>query len=511
MAERPPSSPRVVWEEVGAPQESSSPPEPCEVSMVQSLWIDEMLPEEMPEKPEWDSESIWLLSSLDSSDMTTVYGEHLQPSQKTVVLLVAIEALTADDVHDRQMGSDVVDMAMGDPTSWLTDVPEILRHIHKNVEQIRAEPARCSLDSLLLQLTKWSPREVVRSLLGISPTCDSAAMAVWEVMISMPWALERVVSELLDVLQDWQLRRVFSSATEDACIYPLALLASADIDDKEFAALYEAQRYLRHPSLVMLSLVLTGLVTLSKTPETARKLTVLLPDILETLTDANADVKTKALVLFINVMGHMKREEANLISLRLAEELLPLFDDESSQLRELSIRLFKDVIKTAVGRNKKTMAKTVQSGLLPLFFHMSDQIESVAKASRDTLSACGDFLRCRRLSSVAKTWQTHRIGQCLITHKRNSVDEYLQQSLPYVENPQATVREAAVRFIGLAVRRRRILSQERLWQIHDALLPLGKDSELSIRSLAAETVCILTTEQRAISRWSLRSLCCWLC
>ena len=59
----------------------------------------------------------------------------------------------------------------------------------------------------------------------------------------------------------------------------------------------------------------------------ARKLTVLLPDILESLTDANTYVKTKALVVFINVMGHMKREEANLISLRLVEKLLPLFND----------------------------------------------------------------------------------------------------------------------------------------------------------------------------------------
>ncbi|CAM9149990.1 unnamed protein product [Bubo scandiacus] len=514
MAERPPSSPRVVWEEVGAPPDSSSPPEPHEVSMVQPLQIGETLPEENPEHPElqpgWDSESTLLLSSLDSGDITMVFGENFWP-QKTDILLMAIEALTADDVHDMQMGSDIVDMAVRDPASWLVDVPEIMRFIHKNVEHIRTGPARNSLDSLLLQLTKWNPREVVRSLLRISPTCDSAAMALWEVMISVPLALWGVLSELLNLLQDCRVRRVFSSATEDACIYPLALLACADIDAEQFAALYKAHRYLRRPSPVTLSLVLTGLITLSKTPEVARKLTVLLPDVLETLTDANADVKTKALVLFINVMGHMKREEANLISLRLAEELLPLFDDESSRLRELSMRLFKDVMKTAVGRNKKTMAKTVQSGLLPLFLHTSDQIESVAKASRDTLSACGDFLRCRRLSSVAKTWQTHRIGQCLITHKRNSVDEYLQQSLPYVENPQATVREAAVRFIGLAVRRRRILSQERLWQIHDALLPLGKDSELSIRSLAAETVCILTTEQRAISRWSLRSLCCWLC
>ncbi|CAM9152253.1 unnamed protein product, partial [Bubo scandiacus] len=536
-------------------------------------------------------------------------------------------------------------------------VPEIMRFIHKNVEHIRTETARNSLDSLLLQLTKWNPREVVRSLLRISPTCDSAAMAVWEVMISVPLALWRVLLELLNLLQDCRVRRVFSSATEDACIYPLtvilhfppqdsnrlprtyrplllslllqtfksvlspgqavaasfsplpptptcctwkmtftwtqrmfncqnaksaegtvqskpkytpllyikstlpllkatfhsegslelarcrdpvssawchlklflpsgrlvgedgvsyrlfhvSLLACTDIDAEQFAALYKAHRYLRRPSPVTLSLVLTGLITLSKTPEVARKLTVLLPDILETLTDANANVKTKALVLFINLMGHMKREEANLISLRLAEELLPLFDDESSRLRELSIRLFKDVMKTAVGRNKKTMVKTVQSGLLPLFFHMSDQIESVAKASQDTLSACGEFLRWRRLSSVAKTWQTHLIGQCLITHKRSSMDEYLRQSLPYLDNPQATVREAAVRFIGLAARGQQILSQERLWQIHDALLPLGKDSELYIRALAAETICILTTEQRQITRWSLRSLCCWLC
>ena len=37
MAERPPSRPRIAWEEVGAPQESSSLPEPYEVSMVQPL------------------------------------------------------------------------------------------------------------------------------------------------------------------------------------------------------------------------------------------------------------------------------------------------------------------------------------------------------------------------------------------------------------------------------------------------------------------------------------------
>ncbi|KAK4805586.1 hypothetical protein QYF61_016436 [Mycteria americana] len=106
---------------------------------------------------------------------------------------------------------------------------------------------------------------------------------------------------------------------------------------------------------------------------------VLLPDIMETLQHANTDVKMKALVFLRNMMAHMKREEASLIALQLAEKLLPLFDDESSQVREVSISLFKDVMKTVRERSKKKMKKTVQRVLLPLFIRMNDQIKSVAK------------------------------------------------------------------------------------------------------------------------------------
>ncbi|XP_059690684.1 ubiquitin carboxyl-terminal hydrolase 42-like [Gavia stellata] len=89
------------------------------------------------------------------------------------------------------------------------------------------------------------------------------------------------------------------------------LLLCADVKTEEFVALYKAQRYLRHPSLVMLSLVLRALITLAKTPET----------------DANTDVKMKALVFRRNTMRHVKREEASVIALQLAEKFLPLFGD----------------------------------------------------------------------------------------------------------------------------------------------------------------------------------------
>ncbi|XP_074994750.1 maestro heat-like repeat-containing protein family member 7 isoform X2 [Calonectris borealis] len=286
--------------------------------------------------------------------------------------------------------------------------------------------------------------------------------------------------ELLSVLEDQELRKVFRCATEDACICLLALLVCTykGVETEKFAALYKDWRYLRHPTLVMLSLVLSGLITLSKMPETARKIPVLLPDITEALQDANADVKMKAL--------------------------------ESSQVRELSISLFKDLMKTVVRSIKKKMKKRVQRVLLPLFLRMNDQAESVAKASRDTLLACAEFLGWRKLSYLAKTYQTHLIGECLLRHDRSRVGEYVCQSLPYLKDSQATLRDAAVRFIGLAARKLRKRSLEKLWDICNALLPLQKDPEPSVSSLATQTVFLLTPEMPP-SRWRLRSLCCWPC
>ena len=63
----------------------------------------------------------------------------------------------------------------------------------------------------------------------------------------------------------------------------------------------------------------------------------------------------------------------------MLSSLCPPPCQESSRVRELSISLFEDVLKTAVGRNSKKMAKKVQGALLPLFSHTNEKIESVAK------------------------------------------------------------------------------------------------------------------------------------
>ncbi|NXI34143.1 MROH1 protein, partial [Galbula dea] len=109
------------------------------------------------------------------------------------------------------------------------------------------------------------------------------------------------------------------------------------------------------------------------------KLQVLLPHMVEVLQDGHTDVRMNVLLVFRNVMGHLTRKEASSIAVHLAEKLPPFFDDESNQMRELSISLFRDAVEAVVGHDKRRMKKKVRRSLIPLFFHMCDKHNSVAR------------------------------------------------------------------------------------------------------------------------------------
>ncbi|XP_061321657.1 uncharacterized protein LOC133275644 [Pezoporus flaviventris] len=134
----------------------------------------------------------------------------------------------------------------------------------------------------------------------------------------------------------------------------------------------------------------------------------MLPDLMEALQSAHSDNKMKALRTFRNVIGHLKKK-ASSIALELAEKLLQLFDDECSQTQELSICLFKDAIQMADWKDKRQMQKKVRRSLVPLMLHMSDEIESVAKASQEAICAAAKVLKWEWLSHHVQTlerWQT---------------------------------------------------------------------------------------------------------
>ncbi|POI21556.1 hypothetical protein CIB84_014699, partial [Bambusicola thoracicus] len=173
------------------------------------------------------------------------------------------------------------------------------------------------------------------------------------------------------------------------------------------------QRLLKTESLPVLWLVLRGLVLLSERPETAKGLRDLLPDVMGTLQFANTSIALKTTKISRNVMTHLGKREARPIAVELAEKLLPLFSHVSSEVREGSIRLFKDVMEAVVWWQKRNMRKTVRRGLLPLLFQMSDETRSVAEASGEALVCCAKFLKWKELKHQAKRKGKMEIKECL--------------------------------------------------------------------------------------------------
>nr|XP_038040071.1 maestro heat-like repeat family member 5 [Anas platyrhynchos] len=166
------------------------------------------------------------------------------------------------------------------------------------------------------------------------------------------------------------------------------------------------------------------------------------------------------------------------------------------------------MVEAVLRQRKKEMKRTVHRSLLPLYFHMRDQSESVAKASGEALAVTAEFLRCKELKRLAQTEQTWRIGECLLQQDRGRVEEYLQQSQPYLQATQTDLRLEAVRFIGLAARYCEDQSEEKLNEILRVLRPSEKDPEPMVRSGAVETTVMLTSRHTATSGRRFPLPCC---
>ncbi|KAK2510740.1 hypothetical protein Q9233_017470, partial [Columba guinea] len=344
-------------------------------------------------------------------------ARYLRTSERTDIVLVFIEAMRDTSIFDKKQATDLLDMVMEFPDFWLADLPKIMRCIHKNLDSINTAPARQSVASLLLLMADRRPGKVLTTLVRIAPPGDRTALDMWDMMISTPRPLKKILKNLHKRLL------VIDS------MFPEGVISGVVFDSFTKMKLFFTQ---------------------------ARKIQSLLPQVVGLLDHSNTDVKRRVLTFFCSVMGHLKREEARPTVEQLEEKLLPLFDDESSQLRELSICLFRERVQSVMVHDKKRIKSYVHRALLPLFFRLSDQSNNVAKLEQN----------------------------------RSRAQELLSQSLPYLRDAQASLREAAVRFI--------------------ALRPLETDSKSFVRSLAAQTIVILSSpREQPRSRWALQALCCW--
>ncbi|XP_040537636.1 uncharacterized protein LOC112533354 isoform X8 [Gallus gallus] len=246
-----------------------------------------------------------------------------------------------------------------------------------------------------------------------------------QVGLGLPWGCSRAIcsSAPLHAVRSW-------------CSLPIPLLP----------AVHGAGTGVVLPSLCLLLYLKEGVFF----PQ-ARPMIIFLPCVMELLQDADSDIRAVALPILSNLLQLLEGVKLSLMALALAGKLPALINDESSTVRQLSIDLFLETLNYVEDQEKRKMQEEVCRSLVLLYLHLHDEEESVAKASQKALLGAARFLRWRRLEHLVQTAQFWQIGECMLDkrRRRSAAQEYLGQSLLYLQSPQESLRREAVRFIGL--------------------------------------------------------------
>ncbi|XP_066179376.1 maestro heat-like repeat-containing protein family member 7 [Sylvia atricapilla] len=226
------------------------------------------------------------------------------------------------------------------------------------------------------------------------------------------------------------------------------VLECLDLRECSDSVLEMMSRYLQSECRERRRLALRGLLVLIKEPSMARRMGILSQRLVDVLSDADAEVVRLSLSVFMNVLQYKDILVSSTTAPKLAEALLLLFDHDNSHVQLLSIQLFGEVMDLVVDQGKKPLKRIVGQSLLPLYLHCHEENQRVANASMDTLLHATRFLKKRGLKQAVKNENLMKFGKCLLADDRSRAAEHLRRALPYLESPQESLREAALRFIG---------------------------------------------------------------
>ncbi|CAM4671203.1 unnamed protein product [Lepidochelys olivacea] len=431
---------------------------------------------------EWRAENtFWVTWFTNTSNITMMFGKYFNPSERIDFLLTAIEGMRDTSVHDSVAARHMLHVILWVPSPSLERVSEAVTSVYHNLDSISEPLAQQQLLKALVVLGDQYSEEVVTTLLGCSLSCDSVAVEMWRVLTSHPKTAGKVLRELLDRLQERPLRQDHDISQQEAGVSPLAVSSSPCSKGRSAVCPHHGLR--------------------------VGKLQHLLPDFVEQLHEADRDVISNAVTVLRDILAGMDRQSASPVAVRVAEKLLPFFHDESSKLRVLSITLFKHLLELVREPSRRKMKEHVLRSLVPLLLLLHDERPNVSQVCWDTLRSAVEFLRWSQLGALLQKKELWRGCDCLVACYKERAETFLCQAMAFLKNPQAPIREAAIRFLGLTARQLDQQSQEKLEAICNVLKGFQQDSKSSVRCLALQTMLILKAcKKHRPARTSLRTL-----
>ncbi|CAM4688026.1 unnamed protein product [Lepidochelys olivacea] len=431
---------------------------------------------------EWRAEnSFWVTWFTSTSNIAMMFGKYFNPSERMDFLLTAIEGMRDTSIHDSVAARHMLHVILWVPSPSLERVSEAVTSMYHNLDSISEPLGQQQLLKAPVVLGDQYSEEVVTTLLGCSLSCDSVAVEMWRVLTSHPKTAEKVLWEPLDRLQERPLRQHHDISQQEAGVAPLAVSSSPCSKGRSAVCPHHGLR--------------------------VGKLQHQLPVVVEQLNEADRDVISNAITVLRDILTGMDRQSASPMAVRVAEKLLPFFHDESSKLRVLSLTLFKHLLELVRGPSRRKMKEHVLRSLVPLLLLLHDERPNVSQVCWDTLRSALEFLRWSQLSAHVQKKELWRGCDCLVACYKGRAETFLCQAMAFVENPQAPIREAAIRFLGLTARQLDQQSQEKLEAICNVLKGLQQDSKSSVRCLALQTTLILNAcKKHRPARASIQTL-----
>ncbi|XP_064256717.1 uncharacterized protein LOC135287298 [Passer domesticus] len=208
-------------------------------------------------------------------------------------------------------------------------------------------------------------------------------------------------------------------------------------------------RHLRSECRERRRLALRALLEFTDEPSMTKKMWSLTESLVELLQDADGEIVCMTVMLLSFIILDNDTLIPGPITLQLVEALLPLFDHDNNQVQVLSILLFRTLVTLPQKKEKKALKTLLRQSLLPLFFHCHDENRLVAQVSQETLLCVAKFLKRRDLEEQLKNKKLWKFTECLLAEDRSRAAEHLRRALPYLRNPQESLRAAAIRFTAL--------------------------------------------------------------
>nr|XP_020647614.1 maestro heat-like repeat-containing protein family member 7 [Pogona vitticeps] len=165
-----------------------------------------------------------------------------------------------------------------------------------------------------------------------------------------------------------------------------------------------------------------------------------------------------------------------------------------ANVRHRAIALFAELPGVVKKKEKYLIQEQVTQSLVPLLLHLQDEEPEVVKGCQDALGKCFRFLGWsfpKKINSK-KAWHDHpQIAEILcrqISWKVKMIPAVLLQCLDHLQCPQVSIRRAAAIFIGCATQctEPAAITQEKRELIFLSLSKLHRDPDPSVRLAASQ-------------------------